>query len=89
MMEPGYLERYYAYFKNCNCPDESFFQTLMMNSSYADRRMDYLHYVEWPEGMNNPKVLTMDDYHKLVVSEKLMAIVRILGMKHCCLLRFY
>ena len=64
---------YYAYFKNCNCSDESFFQTLMMNSPYADQRMDYLHYVEWPEGMNNPKVLTMDDYHKLMDSEKLMA----------------
>jgi len=64
---------YYAYFKNCNCPDESFFQTLVMNSPYADQRMDYLHYVEWPEGMNNPKILTMDDYHKLMDSEKLMA----------------
>ena len=64
---------YYEYFKNCNCPDESFFQTLVMNSPYAKQQMDYLHYVEWPEGMNNPKVLTMDDYHKLVDSEKLMA----------------
>lgn len=64
---------YYTFFKNCNCPDESFFQTLVMNSPYADNRMDYLHFVEWPKGMNNPKVLTIDDYKKLVNSDKLMA----------------
>ena len=71
-----YLERhpeYYAYFRNCNCPDESFFQTLIMNSPYAQLRMDYLHYVDWPEGKSNPKVLTLEDYPRLAASEKLMA----------------
>jgi hypothetical protein len=64
---------YYQYFKNCNCPDESFFQTLVMNSPYAEQRMDYLHYLEWPTGKSNPKVLTIEDYQKLVDSDKLMA----------------
>ena len=64
---------YYQYFKNCNCPDESFFQTLVMNSPYAELRMDYLHYLEWPMGKSNPKVLTIEDYQKLVDSDKLMA----------------
>jgi len=64
---------YYQYFKNCNCPDESFFQTLVMNSPYAELRMDYLHYLEWPTGKSNPKVLTIEDYQKLVDSDKLMA----------------
>ncbi len=64
---------YYQYFKNCNCPDESFFQTLVMNSPYAEQRMDYLHYLEWPKGKSSPKVLTIEDYQKLTDSDKLMA----------------
>ena len=64
---------YYAYFKNCNCPDESFFQTLVMNSPYADKRMDYLHYIDWSEGRSNPKILSMTDYENLMASDKLMA----------------
>ncbi|MBQ4312123.1 MAG: hypothetical protein II773_11070 [Oscillospiraceae bacterium] len=36
---------YYRFFRNCNCSDESFFQTLVMNSPYAALREDYLHYI--------------------------------------------
>ncbi len=64
---------YYEFFKNCNCPDESFFQTLVMNSPYADYRMDYLHYVDWSEGNSNPKVLRTEDLDRLLASDKLMA----------------
>ena len=64
---------YHQFFQHCNCPDESFFQTLVMNSPYAGKRADYLHYIEWPEGKNSPKILTTEDISKLAASDKLMA----------------
>lgn len=64
---------YCAYFKNTSCPDESFFQTLLMNSQFRNERQDYLHYVDWSGGGNNPKILTMDDLSSLMTSDKLMA----------------
>jgi hypothetical protein len=44
-----------------------------MNSPYKDKREDYLHYVDWSEGGNSPKTLTIDDYEKISGSDKLMA----------------
>ena len=44
-----YLDKhpeYYQFYNHCNCPDESFFHTLVMNSPYATKRKDYLHYVD-------------------------------------------
>ena len=64
---------YIRFYRNVNCPDENFFQTLVMNSPFKDRRKDYLHYVDWSEGENNPKILTIDDYEELSLSRKLMA----------------
>lgn len=64
---------YYRYFSNCNCPDESFFQTLVMNSPYASKREDYLHYVDWSEGKSSPRVLTCEDEQALTETPKLMA----------------
>ena len=64
---------YYLYMKNSNCSDEAFFQTLLMNSPYADTRKDYLHYVDWSEGKSSPKTLSIDDVEDLIKSDKLMA----------------
>ena len=64
---------YYKYMENCNCSDETFFQTLLMNSPYADSRMDYLHYVDWSEGKSSPKTLSQEDVENLIKSDKLMA----------------
>lgn len=58
---------------HCSTPDESFFQTLVMNSPYKDKRVDYLHYVDWSEDKSSPKILTMKDIEKLKHSGKLMA----------------
>ncbi|WP_215509225.1 beta-1,6-N-acetylglucosaminyltransferase [Limosilactobacillus fermentum] len=72
----SYLKSHHEYirfYRNVNCPDESFFQTLVMNSPYKDNREDYLHYVDWSEGGNSPKTLTIDDYEKISGSDKLMA----------------
>jgi len=66
-------EEYYEFFCNCLCPDESFFQTLIMNSAYADSREDYLHYIDWSKGKNNPEILRVNDYERIINSDYLMA----------------
>lgn len=58
---------------HCSTPDESFFQTLVMNSPYKDKREDYLHYVDWSEEKTSPKILTIEDIEELKHSDKLMA----------------
>lgn len=65
-------QEFARYFIHTNCPDESYFQTLVMNSPYKDKVEDYLHYVEWT-GTSNPKVLTMSDIGKIKKCGKLMA----------------
>ena len=64
---------YYQFMRNCSCPDESFFQTLIMNSPFAKDRKDYLHYIDWSEGKSSPKILRTSDYKKIVSCKKLMA----------------
>ena len=59
--------------RNVDCPDESFFQTLLMNPPFHEKREDYLHYVDWSEGGNSTKTLTVTDYKRLISSDKLMA----------------
>ena len=44
-----------------------------MKKKKKKKREDYLHYVDWSEGGNSPKTLTIDDYEKLKASDKLMA----------------
>lgn len=71
-----YIEKhpqYIAFFEDSSCPDESFFQTLLMNSPYSCTRNDYLHYIDWSEGGSSPKNLTNLDYEKIVNSGKLFA----------------
>ena len=72
----NFLENYPEYiklFKHSLCPDECFFQTLVMNSPYANNVKPYLHYVKWEKGMSSPKTLTESDYQEIVGSSKLMA----------------
>lgn len=64
---------FYESYKKTSCPDESFFQTLLMNSKYAGTRKDYLHYIDWSEGKSSPKILVCDDFDKIFSSGKLMA----------------
>ncbi len=57
---------YYNFFTHTLCPDESFFQTLLMNhTSYKDKVLPLLTYVNWGEGGYSPNVFTMNDYKKL------------------------
>lgn len=66
-------KEYYRFFSLASTPDESFFHTLVMNSSYASDVKDYLHYIDWSEGKSSPRTLTMDDLDNIEKSGKLMA----------------
>lgn len=52
---------YYKFYKNTICPDESFFQTLVMMSPYADESTDYLTYLHFQKGSNSPDILLKND----------------------------
>ena len=65
--------KYVAFFRNSRNPDESFFQTLFMNSSFVSTRKDYLHYIDWSEKRNSPKCLEVSDFYKIKKSGKLFA----------------
>lgn len=68
-MHPEYI----SFFEKASCPDESFFQTLLMNSEFASSRKDYLHYIDWSEGKSSPKTLRCSDLENVFQSKKLMA----------------
>lgn len=63
----------FSFFQHVPCMDECFFNTMVMNSPYKNKVEDYLHYIDWSEGGNSPKVLTSGDFNKLKSSDKLMA----------------
>lgn len=52
---------YYKFYNNTICPDESFFQTLVMLSPYADENTDYLTYLHFQKGSNSPDILLKND----------------------------
>lgn len=64
---------YIKLFKHSLCPDECFFQTLVMDSPFASSVKPYLHYIKWEKGKSSPKTLTESDYQEMVNSSKLMA----------------
>ncbi len=54
--------------------DEFLFQTLIMNSPFADTvQNDVINYIDWSGGGANPKLLTTDDYQAMKDSGKLFA----------------
>lgn len=61
-------KEYEEFFKNCICPDESFFQTLIMNSPFKEKRKDILTYIDWSEGKKSPKTLTTTDFYNMIES---------------------
>jgi hypothetical protein len=61
-------------FRWSSSPDESYFQTLLMNSPLADTLVnDDLRYVDWSEGGPSPKVLTSFDLERMTRSPALFA----------------
>ena len=59
-----------AFCRWVQCPDELFFQTLVMHSSRADRVLpNNFRYIQWPEqGARNPKVLDEADLERIQAS---------------------
>lgn len=56
------------------CPDEHFFQIIIMNSRYRKNvANDNLRYIDWSSGKNSPEILTIKDFDKLKSSPKLFA----------------
>jgi hypothetical protein len=62
------------FFKLTHAPDEMFFQTIVMNSPYKQKAYkDNLRYIDWSERQRNPRILTRDDFPKLLAADKLFA----------------
>ena len=55
-------KEYYLFYASTVCPDESFFQTLVMLSPYRDENTDFLTYLRFQKGANSPDILTKQDY---------------------------
>lgn len=64
---------YEKFFKHSLCSDECFFQTLVMNSPFANTTKPYLHYIKWEKGKSSPRTLTTIDYEELKKTEKIIA----------------
>jgi hypothetical protein len=62
--------RLLRFFRSVACPDEMFFQTLVMDGSHAGRVLGRnFRYIQWPEhGARNPKVLDEHDFERIAAS---------------------
>lgn len=61
------------FYKRTLCPDESFFQTLVMNSPYSQIIEPNLVYLVWENNQSSPKTFADGDYDLLMASDKLFA----------------
>ncbi|EOZ96377.1 exopolysaccharide gene cluster protein [Indibacter alkaliphilus LW1] len=62
-------------FKNTHCPEEAFFQTLIMNSKFKNQVVnDHLNYIDWEfRNGNSPANLDLSDLDKVLKSSSLTA----------------
>jgi len=58
-------DKYENYFRHAANPDESLFQTLFMQTSYAGRQRKILTYVDWTNCKASPRTLGMADFSSL------------------------
>jgi hypothetical protein len=66
--------RYRRFYRRTAVPDESYFQTLVMNSPRAPSVVNNdLRYEDWSENTSHPKVLTEADLPALLRSPSLFA----------------
>jgi Core-2/I-Branching enzyme len=64
---------YVRFFRHVHIPDELFFQTILLNSTEAERCVNYvLHYTEWSR-TPAPAILTSEDYPRFADSPSLFA----------------
>ena len=55
-----------TFFSSSVCSDECLFQSLFMASSHQKKRQNNLTYIDWSEGKNHPKTLTIRDFETLI-----------------------
>jgi hypothetical protein len=62
--------RLLRFFASVLCPDEMFFQTLVMNSPLRSRVLgENFRHIQWPEqGARNPKILDETDFDKIAAA---------------------
>jgi hypothetical protein len=62
--------RIVRFFRSVDCPDEMFFQTLVMNSAFGERVLKQnFRYIQWPDdGARNPMVLDEHDFERIAAS---------------------
>jgi hypothetical protein len=66
--------RVVRFYRRTFAPDESFFQTIVMNSPLAPRVVNNdLRFESWEEDSDHPAILTVDDLPEIVRSEALFA----------------
>lgn len=72
-----YIRKHNGFFEYCKrvaCPDEIFFQTILLNSHLKDQLInDNLKYVVWAPFSLNPKLLRTQDYEQFIGTQKLFA----------------
>lgn len=65
-----------VYFRNALNSDESFFQVLFMQTSYAGCQRKILTYIDWSEGAPSPRTLTNEQWDALTAGQKTFAMAR-------------
>ena len=58
------------FFESSLVPDESFYQTLIMNSPFSNTVAESLTFVNWKNDKNNPEPLLLEDFETLKASER-------------------
>lgn len=68
---PSYL----TFYKDTFIPDESFFQTILLNSEKLNKKIvnNNLRYIDWESGPTYPKILMNMDFWKIVQSDCIFA----------------
>lgn len=73
LLAPNVLEYYMDKFKNRIVPDESYFQTVIMESRFKDKIKDHNLLVIWDKNTNHPRTFTMCDCNLLADTDKHIA----------------
>ena len=61
-----------TFFTTTWCSDEVFFQVLLMNSNLKDKIINKnFRYIDWTNCINSPRVLSEDDFNKIIDSDNL------------------
>jgi hypothetical protein len=73
-LEKMYDKKYINQFKYGKCSDEIVVQSILYNSELMSSiKNDDLRYTDWSMGGSHPKLLTLEDYNKIINSGKIFA----------------